>query len=88
CKTLSEIKKKGKQAMQVGSGFHKVTENEGKEYISISIDEVLKLQYPILNEINITLWQVTDKRKDASPDWSLQIQKKQAKKEDNSEIPF
>lgn len=65
--------------MQIGSGFHKVTENEGKEFISISIDEVLKLQYPILNEINLTLWQVTDKRKETSPDWSLQVQKKVTK---------
>ncbi len=72
--------------MQIGSGFHKVTENEGKEFISISIDEVLKLQYPILNEINLTLWQVTDKRTEKSPDWSLQVQKKILK--NNDEIPF
>lgn len=71
--------------MQVGTGFHKVTE-EGKEFISISIDEVIKLQYPMLDEINITLWQNTDKRSDKSPDWSLQVQKK--KRQDCEEVPM
>lgn len=71
--------------MQVGTGFHKVTE-EGKEFISISLDEVIKFQYPMLNEINITLWQNTDKRSDKSPDWSLQVQKK--KRQDDEEVPM
>ena len=47
--------------MNIGTGFHKVTE-DGTEYISISLDEVTKLQYPILEELNITLWQNTNKK--------------------------
>ena len=70
--------------MNIGTGFHKVTE-DGTEYISISLDEVTKLQYPILEELNITLWQNTNKKSNKSPDWSLQIQKKKQKIE---EIPF
>lgn len=72
--------------MNIGTGFHKVTE-DGTEYISISLDEVTKLQYPILEELNITLWQNTNKKSNKSPDWSLQIQKKKQKIEDE-EIPF
>lgn len=71
--------------MQIGTGFHKATE-EGKEFISVSIDEVVKLQYPMLNEINITLWQNSDKRSEKSPDWSVQIQKK--KPREYEEVPM
>ena len=71
--------------MQIGNGWHKVTD-EGKEFISISLDEAFKTLYPALDNLNVTLWQITDKRSDKSPDWSLQIQKKKQKSDE--EVPF
>lgn len=74
--------------MQVGTGFHKVTE-EGTEYISVSLDEVIKLQHPLLGDLNITLWQNTNKKNNNSPDWNIQIKKKQAQKnQENEEVPM
>ena len=71
--------------MQIGNGWHKVTD-EGKEFISISLDEAFKTLYPALDNLNLTLWQIADKKSDKSPDWSLQIQKKKQKYDE--EVPF
>lgn len=76
--------------MQIGSAWHKATE-EGKEFISVSIDEALKALYPQLNDLNITLWQITERRSEDSPHWSVQIQKKKPKKQegtDYSDVPM
>lgn len=73
--------------MQIGSAWHKATE-EGKEFISVSIDESMKALYPALNDLNITLWQVTERKNENSPHYSLQIQKKKPKAQNTEEIPF
>lgn len=70
--------------MQGGGGWNKKTE-DGKNYISIKIDDVLKVLCPALNDLNINLWEITDRKSDKSPHWTLLVQKKEVKKTESTE---
>ncbi len=69
--------------MNAGYGWTKTTE-DGKTYISISLDEIFGAWFPFLNKIYITLWHIPkDERKsEKSPNWVLKFGLKKDKPQD------
>lgn len=68
---------------QLGVGFGKTSEKTGKYFVNIVINEEIRKIYPVLNDLNIMLWQVENmKENDKAPDFNLfvSVRKKEEEK--------
>lgn len=75
--------------MKIGNGWTKKTD-DGDNYISVSLDEVVLTMYPMLKDCFITLWHIPpeERKKENSPGWSVNISaKKEDKEKQTQEIP-
>lgn len=70
--------------MKIGSGWDNFT-NEGKEYISVAIDDAIKEIYPELKNLSFGLSRipVSEAQPENSPNWSVTIAKKKETKKQN-----
>lgn len=68
--------------MKTGNGWTNTTE-DGKTYISISLDEVFGACFPFLNKIYITLWHIPkeERKNENSPSWVLNFSLKKDKQQ-------
>jgi uncharacterized protein (DUF736 family) len=65
--------------MNIGSGFYNATEN-GKMYISISLDEAILELHPELKQVRFSLLEIPqEERKDNSPHYRLSVYKPKTK---------
>lgn len=74
--------------MRIGYGWTKITEGENKkQYISISLNDVIGLVIPWLKNCFITLWHIpkAERKTENSPDWSIELTRKKEKKENNEQ---
>lgn len=70
--------------MKIGSGWDNVTD-EGKEYISIAIDDAVKEICPALKTLNLGLSRIplSEAKVENSPDWAVTVAKKRDTKKTN-----
>lgn len=61
--------------MDIGSVFYNTTE-DGKEYFSVALDDVIKKIFPALKELRITMKEIpADKRTENSPFYRISMYK-------------
>lgn len=73
--------------MKIGSGWTNYTD-DGKEYVSIAIDDAIREILPQLKNISIGLTRLplSEAKSENSPDWAVTIaKKKEAKKTNDNE---
>ncbi len=65
--------------MKIGSAWRQQTTKEKKDYISLSLDEVILELYPELKKFTFKLWfnDITQRKNENSPDYTWDISKKQ-----------